>query len=103
MVDKLLRTDQRLVHNSTSLADTSGNRSKKGWGAACQGVRTEGRPVVKERTRMSNQYFGTSGHKFGTIDLRQNDEVQVSAYQNRWETKKSAISSTFDRDMGKPF
>ena len=81
----------------------------------CSAPRDENRgPVVKEGTRMSYLFSGTSSHKVAFIDLQQNDDVQFSAYSSRQvngpglpfqngENKESATSNTFERDMGIPF
>lgn len=81
----------------------------------CSAPRDENRGlVVKEGTRMSYFFSGTSSHKVAIIDLQQNDEVQFSAYSNRQvnrpglpfqngENKESATSNTFERDIGIPF
>ena len=51
-------------------------------------------PVVKEGTRMSYLCHSHShSHQFGTIDLQQDDKVQVT-------NKQTATSNTFKKDMG---
>ena len=79
LVDKHFRIEQRPVHNSVFLAATSENRCIQKR-LECSVSRDESRnPVIKEGTRMSYQFSGTSSHNFGTIDLEQN-EAQNSAY-----------------------
>lgn len=83
MVDKQFRIDKRSVHNSISLAHTFANRYIHEM-VECSVPGDENRwSVIKKGTRMPYQFPGISSYKVRTVDLQQNEEVQVITYSNR--------------------
>ena len=102
------------LSNGPALPDTSANRCIQERVERSVPKDENRESVIKEETRMSYQFYGTSSHKAGIIDLQQNDEVQVSAYSSRQfngpelpfengGNKESVTPNIFKRDMGVPF